>query len=343
MKYWMAYVKEKKVTVFLYLVTVFLFLAMGTLNHMQNLEGLLYAGVMSLFLWSAAGIFYGVRYVRKRKHLEEALRYLEQTPEAFPDVMWGSRNQWVKEEKECGSLEGALLGLFQAANESYLRERSAWRDLSADRNDYYVMWTHQIKTPIAALRLLLKEGGRESFLLQEELFKIEQYVEMALAYQRLESMSSDLVLEKYDLFGLVKQAVKKYSLHFINKGLTLELMEQRVAVVTDEKWFVFCLEQFLSNSVKYTNAGKITIWAGQAEDRVLLYLEDEGIGIRKEDLPRIFERGFTGYNGRIDKRSTGIGLYLCHRVLKDLGIAVSVESEEGKGTKVELALVPAKE
>lgn len=109
-------------------------------------------------------------------------------------------------------------------------------------------------------------------------------------------------------------------------------------IVTDEKWFVFCLEQILSNSIKYTPRGSISLRAEEEGKRVLLFLEDTGIGIRAEDLPRIFERGFTGYNGRMDKRATGIGLYLCRRIYGKLGITVQVYSEEGRGTKVVLGI-----
>ena len=175
------------------------------------------------------------------------------------------------------------------------------------------MWTHQIKTPISALRLLLEGSeipGRAGFLMREELFKIEQYVDMVLTFQRLESMSSDMVLQEYDLSSLIKQAVKKYSVLFINKGLRLELGEMDIQILTDQKWFIFCLEQILSNSIKYTPNGGITINAKEN----MLSIQDTGIGIRPEDLPRIFDKGFTGYNGRMEKKSTGIGLYLCRRI-----------------------------
>ena len=232
----------------------------------------------------------------------------------------------------------AFLALVCEAQE---KEKQQWEEKNAERGDYYLMWTHQIKTPISAMKLLLNRqeiSEKDCFLMKEELFKIGQYVEMVLAFQRLESISSDLVLQEYQLGQLVRTAVKKFSVLFINKGLKLELKEMDFRILTDEKWFIFCLEQLLSNSIKYTSGGRITMGAGTEGEKVMFYLEDTGIGIRREDLPRIFERGFTGYNGRLEKRSTGIGLYLSKRVYAQLGITVQVESEEGQGTKVVLGI-----
>lgn len=341
MRFWFAYLREKRNVLILYLVTIALFLSMGFLSQTENMGILLYAAFLSLFLWGVAGIFDGVKYVKQCRLLEEVLQSLVNSPDAFLDMLWESETHWVETAIESETKEGELLRLLHLVGEKHMTERRHWEEKSADRSDYYSMWTHQIKTPIAAVKLLLESSRKEDkndFLLREELFKIEQYVEMALAYQRLESISSDLVVQEYDLYALLKQAVKKYSVLFINKGLTLQLDEQQVTVLTDEKWFVFCIEQFLSNSIKYTNSGRISLWSKVEEDETHLFIEDTGIGIHSEDLPRIFERGFTGYNGRLDKRSTGIGLYLCKRVLDHLGISVKVVSQTGQGTRVELIM-----
>ena len=170
------------------------------------------------------------------------------------------------------------------------------------------------------------------------MFKIEQYVEMVLTFQRLESLSSDLVLQEYELGSILRRTAKKFSILFINKGLALELPETKARVLTDEKWFGFCLEQLFSNSIKYTRQGKIAVYVEECAESVRLELEDTGIGIRPEDLPRIFEKGFTGYNGRMNKKSTGIGLYLCRRIFDHLSIRVNVESQEGKGTRASMEL-----
>ncbi|MBP1744882.1 MAG: signal transduction histidine kinase [Firmicutes bacterium] len=202
--------------------------------------------------------------------------------------------------------------------------------------DYYTLWAHQIKTPIAAMRLLLQSAESEQNKeLSMELFKIEQYVEMVLQYLRIDSESSDFVVQRYSLDEIVRQAVRKYAKIFIYKKISLDLADLDCEVITDEKWLIFVVEQILSNSLKYTNKGTISIYM---EGNKTLVIEDTGIGIKAEDLPRVFEKGFTGYNGRDDKKSTGIGLYLCKRILTKLSHTIMIESEVGKGTKVKIGL-----
>lgn len=210
--------------------------------------------------------------------------------------------------------------------------------------DYYGLWAHQIKTPIAAMRLLLQsrkqtirtEEEKEHYdALSMELFKIEQYVEMALSYLKIGDISKDMILQEYDVGSIVRQAVKKYSRLFILQKIGIRMEEIKQSVVTDEKWLLFVLEQLLSNALKYTKEGSISIYM---KEKGILVIEDSGIGIAPEDLPRIMEKGFTGYNGRRDKKSTGLGLYLCRSILDKLNHQIRIESEVGKGTKVFLDL-----
>lgn len=160
---------------------------------------------------------------------------------------------------------------------------------------------------------------------------------MVLQYLRLDSSSTDFVLKKYRLEDIVKQAVRKYAKIFIRKKISLNLQELDCEVLTDEKWLVFVVEQLLSNALKYTNKGSISIYMEPQGGKTLV-IEDTGIGIAAEDLPRVFEKGFTGYNGRADKKSTGIGLYLCKRILCKLSHTITIESTVGKGTSVKINL-----
>lgn len=205
-----------------------------------------------------------------------------------------------------------------------------------DMMEYYTIWAHQIKTPIAAMRLLLQEeDSPQSRALGEELQRIEQYVQMVLGYLRLDSESTDFVLRRCDLDAIVRQAVRKYAGSFIRKKITLDYQGVHIQVLTDEKWLLFVMEQVLSNALKYTRAGKVTI---SLEGEATLVIADTGIGIAPEDLPRVFERGFTGCNGRVDQRSSGIGLYLCRRIMKQLGHGIRIRSAPGQGTRVYLDL-----
>lgn len=331
MKYWIRFFREKRVAAVLYFGTVLLFLTVGGLYHIENFPKLLYAALLSLALWGFAAIWRGIVYVGNCRKLEAAARHYEQSQELLVEELRDGRDTFQEE----------MVDLLELISATQQRASGEWEAKNADRNDYYVMWTHQIKTPVAALKLLLEncgEQGKNSFLMKEELFKIEQYVEMVLTFQRLESLSSDLVLRECDLCEMLKQAVRKFSVLFINKGLSLELQEMQLKVVTDEKWFGFCIDQLVSNSVKYTKQGRISIWAKRDVEKVILCVQDTGIGICPEDLPRIFERGFTGCNGRMDEKSTGIGLYLCHRIFEHLGITIQVESEVDRGTKIFLGI-----
>ena len=202
-------------------------------------------------------------------------------------------------------------------------------------------------------------GGERIFSLiremKQEIFKVEQYVEMVLAYLRTSDMTSDFVFERYELDGIIRQAVKKYSQMFILQRIKLNYEPVKRTVLTDEKWLIFVIEQLLSNALKYTRQ-KVFRKTNSCEagdhppedmqecsisiymEGECLVIEDTGIGIWEEDLPRVFEKGFTGYNGREDKKSTGIGLYLCKTVMDKLRHGIWLESEVGKGTKAYIDL-----
>ena len=236
-------------------------------------------------------------------------------------------------------MEEDYTNLILNLNKEYKTYISKSDIAKSDMIDYYTMWVHQIKTPISAMKLLIQTSESEiSSDLSSELFKIEQYVEMVLSYIRLGSNENDFVIKEYDLDNIVRQAIRKYAPLFIRKKINLDFQPTTYKVLTDEKWLVFVIEQLLSNAIKYTNKGKISIYP--LEDKKLV-IEDTGIGISQEDIPRIFDKGFTGYNGRTDKKATGLGLYLCKNILDKLSHKISIESEVGVKTKViiDLAMV----
>ena len=206
------------------------------------------------------------------------------------------------------------------------------QEKQSDLLDYYTLWVHQIKTPIAASKLLVQDLQEQMLKnqLEQELFKIDSYTNLVLQYLRLESFHDDLVVEKENIEDLVKEVVKKYALFFIQQGLGLNLHDLNHTVITDKKWFLVILEQVLSNSLKYTKQGSIEIFF--QEDT--LYMKDTGLGIQNSDLLRVFERGFSGYNGRLTHQSSGLGLYLSKKIADKLGHELHLHSVVGEGTTV---------
>lgn len=216
----------------------------------------------------------------------------------------------------------------------FLREengdnRTKYQKERAETLDYYTTWVHQIKIPISVMRMILKEDTKEHQELLAELFRIEQYVEMVLCYFRLDSSSSDFVFKRYKLDDIIKKAIHKFAPQFVKKHIQLQYEPTDIIVLTDEKWLLFIIEQFLSNSIKYTEKGKVTI---KVTSDKLLSISDTGMGISPEDIPRIFEKGFTGYNGRAGEKSTGLGLYLSKKAADKLSHGIKVESQVGKGS-----------
>lgn len=259
-------------------------------------------------------------------------------------------------QERAGGLPQTSLALERAYQQIIAAQESEKKALvtqlderQQNMSDYYTMWTHQIKVPLAAMDLLLQNEETSQNLhivkqLREEVFKTEQYVDMALHYARMESISADLAFARLDVEELVKGALKKYWILFNGAGLGLYLEECHAQIVTDGKWFSFVVEQILSNAIKYTKKGSVSIYGTDESGRRVkqgcryLVIEDTGIGIEESDLPRIFERGFTGYNGRLGNKSTGIGLYLCRQIMDRLGLTIRVESKRGEGTKVFLGI-----
>ena len=279
-----------------------------------------YPALVCAVLWLACAALRYARALRKHRTLSALTAAL--TEDMLPEIKNADDADYRR-----------IVALLQEARRA---QESAAARRFADMTDYYTLWAHQIKTPIAAMRLTLQnEDTPLSRRLTAELGRVERYVEMVLAYLRLDASATDYVLREYDLDPIVRGAVKKFAGEFIERKLTLELQPTGLRVLTDEKWLSFVLEQLISNALKYTPAGGVSICA---EAPATLCITDTGIGIAPEDLPRIFEQGFTGCNGRADKRASGLGLYLCSRVCKNLGHAITAESEPGKGTTVRLDL-----
>ena len=313
-----SYLKKNIKVYILFIVFIFIFFIMFYLYNLP-LEALIYTGSFCFLAALVASFSDFVNYresYRKLKFLEEnILNDLDALPKSL-DIRIDYYHKIIEK-------------LYEEL-EKLTQEN---RQKNTDMVDYYSMWVHQIKTPIAAMNFLLDNEEIDRKILQQELFKIERYVEMVLTYIRLDSTSSDYVITKINLDEVVKDSVKKYATIFINKKIKLNYVSHETMVISDKKWLSFAFEQILGNSVKYSSAGgEITIETYENK----LVIEDNGIGIKEEDLPRIFEKGFTGFNGRYEKKSSGLGLYLCKKTLDKLGHHIEISSKVGEGTRIEI-------
>ena len=315
-----AYVRENRKVVIALAVYTAVFAFIFWLYRLP-LGAVGYAALVCLFLllvWLAVDYRrFAVRLRLLRRLEQEITLSTEQLPE--PD----------------GALEAQYQALVRALDADrrarLTRSQQGYQELV----EYYTVWAHQIKTPIASMRLCLQqEDTPQARRLLQELSRAEQYVEMVMVYLRLTG-GSDLVLREYELDAIVRRAVRRFAGEFIGRKLKLCYEPLNVSCVTDEKWLLFVIEQVLSNALKYTRAGSITI---ELEAPKTLVIRDTGIGVAPEDLPRIFEKGYTGYNGRGDQKASGLGLYLCRTICKRLGHTITASSVPDHGTAIRITL-----
>lgn len=263
-------------------------------------------------------LVYFFKDYRKYKNHHQNLKYIKEDLDFLDDF---PQDIYLEEKIYQEMIQQLQKKAFQLSKENQQKYN--------DMIDYYTKWGHQIKTPIAGLKLIIQNDYPDEKMLVE-LLKIEQYVNMALQYVRLDHIHHDLSFQKVSLDELVSQEIKKQSLFFFQKNIKVDYQIQDQQILTDEKWSSFAIEQVLSNALKYTKEGSITFY----NEGEKLYIKDSGIGIKESDLPRVFEKGFTGFQGRNDKKASGLGLYLCKNIFDQLGHLISIESKVGQGTTV---------
>ncbi len=308
------YIKAHRKELLVFPIGAGILLGIGALYEV-NLESILYGLLLCLVILL---VFHGIEWFRFYKKF----------------------CVWKQQKEKLGTRE---LELYQSDNPMEQEYTQALTELSnrysdfldgtkannRERQEYYQTWVHQIKTPIAAINMLLQEDSAENRAIRNQVFRIEEYVEMVLCQARLEEGNSDFVFDTFSLDELLRKSIRKYAPLFIQKKISLSYDGVETNILTDEKWFCFLVEQLLSNAIKYTVAGTVQI---RLETGNILAIQDTGIGIAPEDIPRIFEKGFTGYNGRAGEKSTGIGLFLCKKCADKLGYRLWIESKVGVGT-----------
>ena len=320
MSFFKGYLKERWKRLLMLLLFACIF-AVSFWFYRLPVRAVMYPCALCLLFGAVFAAYDSTKAYRRHKFFEELHRRNTELISALPEpegIVDSDYQQLISVLKE-------KIAEITAQTDSRIR----------DTVDYYTVWAHQIKTPIAAMRLTLqKEDVPEARRLASELSRIEQYVEMVLVFVRLGSDYSDYVFTQQDIDEIIRSSVKKFASEFIDRRIRLEYDSVDIQAVTDEKWFAFVVEQLLSNALKYTREGSIKIYS---EGKVLC-IKDTGIGIAPEDLPRVFDKGYTGCNGRTDRRASGLGLYLCRRICQNLGIDISISSTVGEGTTVRLDL-----
>ena len=325
MQFFLLYLKQRRRSLFVFLLFFTIFICVFLLYHLP-VDAVLYPAGLCALIGALVFLFDIRKAYQKHCILLRLQKLSAAVMEDFPpcDTIDDADYQKII----------ALLRGEQRETEHRMNGRYA------DMIDYYTIWAHQIKTPIASMRLNLQsEDTAFARRISEDLFRIEQYVEMVLCYLRLDSGSTDYIIREYDLDSIIKQAIKRFAPQFIRRRIQLFYEPVHASVLTDEKWLLFVMEQVLSNALKYTESGSITI---VLEAPLTLCIRDTGIGIAPDDLPRIFEKGYTGYNGRSDKKASGIGLYLCRRICKNLGHTITALSSLDAGTEIRLGLAHEK-
>ena len=316
-------------------------LIVGTILVLVSIEILLLAYHIGLLvkLYCAAAVIFVVllsiivEYKRKKDYYDELLKNMNELKEKYliSEII-----------KTPNFIEGKILkDILQDTGKSMLENVNYYKNIQEDYKEYIELWIHEVKIPIAASKLII-ENNKNSITksIAEELDKVENYTEQALFYARSNAVEKDYIINKTNLKEIVNGAILKNKTTLLNGKVSIDLTNLKDAeVYTDSKWAIFIVNQIIQNAIKYSKEDdkKIEIFSKEKDDKLILYIKDNGIGIKKGEITRVFDRGFTGENGRIiGQKSTGIGLYICKKLCDKLGLGIELNSEKGKGTEVKI-------
>lgn len=273
-----------------------------------------------------------IEYFKRKKFYDNLLKMLEELDEKYliTEII-----------KTPNFLEGQILkNSLEQIDKSMLENVNKYKYMTEDYKEYIELWIHEIKIPIATSKMVI-ENNKNAITksIDEELDKVENYIEQALFYARSNTVEKDYYIRKVVLKEIVNESIKKNKSSLIQEKISIDIHDLEIEVNTDNKWIVFILNQIIQNSIKYRKKENsvIEIYANQGKENVILYIKDNGIGIKQGEITRVFEKGFTGTNGRLsNKKSTGIGLYLCKKLCNKLGIGIELNSVQNEGTEVKL-------
>lgn len=273
-----------------------------------------------------------IEYFKRKKFYDNLLKMLEELDEKYliTEII-----------KTPNFLEGQIFkNSLEQIDKSMLENVNKYKYMTEDYKEYIELWIHEIKIPISASKMVI-ENNKNAITksIDEELDKVENYIEQALFYARSNTVEKDYYIRKVFLKEIVTESIKKNKSSLIQEKISIDIHDLEIEVNTDNKWIVFILNQIIQNSIKYRKKENsvMEIYANQGKENVILYIKDNGIGIKQGEITRVFEKGFTGTNGRLsNKKSTGIGLYLCKKLCNKLGIGIELNSVQNEGTEVKL-------
>ncbi|HCQ55760.1 MAG TPA: sensor histidine kinase [Clostridiales bacterium] len=320
--------KEKVITILLLLfgiITIEIFLMAYNVGMFIKIYIPLI--IMGLYMISII-----IEYFKRKKFYDNLLKILEELDEKYliTEII-----------KTPNFLEGQILkNSLEQIDKSMLENVNKYKYMTEDYKEYIELWIHEIKIPIATSKMVI-ENNKNAITksIDEELDKVENYIEQALFYARSNTVEKDYYIRKVVLKEIVNESIKKNKSSLIQEKISIDIHDLEIEVNTDNKWIVFILNQIIQNSIKYRKKENsvMEIYANQGKENVILYIKDNGIGIKQGEITRVFEKGFTGTNGRLsNKKSTGIGLYLCKKLCNKLGIGIELNSVQNEGTEVKL-------
>ncbi len=274
-----------------------------------------------------------IEYLSKKRFYKKLLKMLKDLDEKYLITELIEKTTYIEEK--------LLKEILEDTNKSMLENVNKYKYMTEDYKEYIELWIHEIKLPIAASKMVIENNKNETTKsIAEELDKVENYIEQALFYARSNTVEKDYYIKANKLSDIANESIKRNKNVLIQDKISVELTDLDINVYTDAKWVIFILSQIIQNSTKYMkqeDRRKIEIYAKEKAEKVILYVKDNGVGIPEADLNRVFEKGFTGTNGRLqNKKSTGIGLYLCKKLCTKLQIGIEIESKLKKGTNVKL-------
>lgn len=328
-----TFIKERMLFLMVNLITFLL------ISILMNIVEVSMNAIFVLFLiWFSPLLIYMflefIKYNRYFKNLTSTLEGLDKKY-LLPEVINGPRSQ---EER-------IFSDVLKECNKSMHENVKYYKDEQAEYKEYIETWVHEIKTPIASAKLILEnDDSNLSSRINYEMKRVEGFIEQVLYYARSSDVSKDYIIREFSLRDIVMKAVKNNSRDFINRNIKLNINKIEGNIFSDAKWIEFIINQIIINAIKFSipNKGEISISSKVNENNIVLTIEDNGVGINEKDIDRVFEKGFTGENGRNFGKSTGIGLYLCKKLCDKLGIGISLTSKEKIGTKVSIVFPKGK-